>query len=306
MTGAGRRGGVEMKKLGIALAMTIAAVGAAHAADLPTKKEVRAASAGELLLEHLDLHEFNARRLPTQLRPPHVLCDARPGAPIRVQRRGLEPDAAQRNGEFCQQAGLRIQVALVAEQPQPVGRRPQVEPAACLRMVAHRYGGNRISTPVLEFGQRRTLPGPEQRQSAALPGFNADSGRDGQWDNSQGFIGFSNPTYGTLVGGRVNTLGLDGLIAYDVMSSAYAFSPFGFSGSYAGFGDTELTRSNTAIKYNWNSRILVSWMNFHVAGLAQFGSYNQGNPSTEMWQGANRRRLPPSLCRQSFCRHPLD
>ena len=29
-----------MKKLGIALAMTIAAVGAAHAADLPTKKEV--------------------------------------------------------------------------------------------------------------------------------------------------------------------------------------------------------------------------------------------------------------------------
>ena len=30
------------------------------------------------------------------------------------------------------------------------------------------------------------------------------------------------------------------------MSSAYAFSPFGFSGSYAGFGDTELTRSETA------------------------------------------------------------
>ena len=116
-------------------------------------------------------------------------------------------------------------------------------------------------------------------------GFAADSGRDGQWDNSQGFIGISNKTYGTLVGGRVNTLGLDGLVAYDVMSSAYAFSPFGFSGSYAGFGDTELTRSNTAIKYNWNSQNLVSWMNFHVAGLAQFGSYNQGNASTEMWQG---------------------
>ena len=86
-------------------------------------------------------------------------------------------------------------------------------------------------------------------------------------------------------GGRVNTLGLDGLVAYDVMSSAYAFSPFGYSGSYAGFGDTELTRSNTAFKYNWNSQNLVSWMNFHVAGIAQIGSYNQGNPSTEMWQG---------------------
>jgi hypothetical protein len=31
--------GVQMKKLGVALAMTIAAVGAARAADLPTKKE---------------------------------------------------------------------------------------------------------------------------------------------------------------------------------------------------------------------------------------------------------------------------
>ena len=41
-----------MRKLGVALAMTIAAVGVARAADLPTKKE-RAASAAELLLEHL-------------------------------------------------------------------------------------------------------------------------------------------------------------------------------------------------------------------------------------------------------------
>jgi hypothetical protein len=29
--------------------------------------------------------------------------------------------------------------------------------------------------------------------------------------------------YGTLTGGRVNALSLDGLIAYDPMGSAYAF-----------------------------------------------------------------------------------
>ena len=29
----------------------------------------------------------------------------------------------------------------------------------------------------------------------------------------------------------------------------------------------------------------MSWANFHVAGLAQIGGYNQGNASTEMWQG---------------------
>ena len=33
----------------------------------------------------------------------------------------------------------------------------------------------------------------------------------------QFFLGFSNKTYGTLTGGRVNALSLDGLIAYDPM-----------------------------------------------------------------------------------------
>ena len=42
------------------------------------------------------------------------------------------------------------------------------------------------------------------------------------------------------------------------MGSAYAFSPFGYSGSYAGFGDTELTRSNTALKYRGD------FLNFHA------------------------------------------
>ena len=129
----------------------------------------------------------------------------------------------------------------------------------------------------LANGQRSQV----QNNGLALPlqGANADSGRSGQWDNSQGFVGISNKTYGTLVGGRVNTLGLDGLVAYDPMGSAYAFSPFGYSGSYAGFGDTEMTRSNTAIKYHGD------FMNFHASGLVQIGSYNQGNPSTSMYQG---------------------
>ena len=63
------------------------------------------------------------------------------------------------------------------------------------------------------------------------------------------------------------------------MGSAYAFSPFGFTGMYAGFGDPELARSNTAIKYR------LDFMNFRVAGLAQIGGYDQGNGSASMWQG---------------------
>jgi len=113
-----------------------------------------------------------------------------------------------------------------------------------------------------------------------LQSFNNDSSRSGQFDNSQGFIGLSNPTYGTLVGGRVNSLPLDSLISYDPMGSAYAFSLFGASSSYAGLGNSELGRSNTALKYR-----LDFLDNFHVAALAQIGGYNQGNGSTSMYEG---------------------
>ena len=51
-------------------------------------------------------------------------------------------------------------------------------------------------------------------KALVLQSANGDSSRAGQWDNSQGFIGFSHWTYGTLTGGRVNTLSLDGLIAW--------------------------------------------------------------------------------------------
>jgi hypothetical protein len=69
------------------------------------------------------------------------------------------------------------------------------------------------------------------------------------------------------------------LIAYDAMGAAYAFSPFGFTGAYAGFSDTELARSNTGFKYR------VEYGNFRAAGLAQVGGYNIGNGSASMWQG---------------------
>ena len=114
----------------------------------------------------------------------------------------------------------------------------------------------------------------------ALQSVNGNSSRAGQWDNSQFFLGFSNKTYGTLTGGRVNALSLDGLIAYDPMGAAYAFSPFGFTGMYPGFADTELARSNTAIKYRGE------FGDFRVAELAQIGGYNQGNGSSQMWQGS--------------------
>ena len=65
------------------------------------------------------------------------------------------------------------------------------------------------------------------------------------------------------------------------MSGAYAFSPFGYSGSYAGFGDTEAARANTAVKYRDLPNFGIP-SNFRVGGLAQWGGYDQGNGSTEL------------------------
>ena len=116
-------------------------------------------------------------------------------------------------------------------------------------------------------------------KALVLQSANSDSSRSGQWDNSQGFIGVSNPTYGTLTAGRVSSLTLDGLISYDPMGGSYAFSAFGYSGSYAGFGDTETNRANTGVKYR------VNYQNFRGAGLVQWGGYDQGNGTTGLYQG---------------------
>ena len=116
-------------------------------------------------------------------------------------------------------------------------------------------------------------------KALVLQSANADSSRTGQWDNSQAFIGLSNKTFGTLTVGRVNSLSLDTINAYDPMGGSYAFSPLGFSGSYAGFGNTEAARANTAVKYR------VDYMNYRAGGLVQWGGYDQGNGTAGLYQG---------------------
>src|SRR5271168_1392553 len=122
-----------------------------------------------------------------------------------------------------------------------------------------------------------------QRQNNTLPlkfqSSNQDSSRAGQDFNSQIFGGISNTTFGTLTYGRENTLLLDGVNAYDPMGGSYAFSVIGFSGTTAGGGNTEDTRTNSGFKYR------VSYGNFRAAGLVQVGGYAQGNGSDELYQG---------------------
>jgi predicted porin len=107
---------------------------------------------------------------------------------------------------------------------------------------------------------------------------NFDGSRAGQWDNSQGYLGISNPVYGTLTFGRTNSLALDVTSAYDPVAST-AFSSLGFSAAFSGFGSSPSVRPNTAFTYR------LTYQNFRAAVQAQVGGYGIGNSTNGMYQG---------------------
>jgi predicted porin len=102
---------------------------------------------------------------------------------------------------------------------------------------------------------------------------NADSSRAGQFYNSQGYMGLSDPTYGTLTVFRQNALTLDGVVAYDPLYASYAFSPLGYQGTTCGGGDTEDCRYTTSVKYR------VNYGPLRASAIYQFGGYDLNNGS---------------------------
>jgi predicted porin len=104
-----------------------------------------------------------------------------------------------------------------------------------------------------------------------------DGSRAGQWDNGQGFLGFSNPTLGALTFGRINALSQSAIGAYDPVASV-AFSQIGFTGAYAAFGASPTSRINSALTYR------LTYDNIHLAAQAQIGGYELGNAATSQRQ----------------------
>jgi predicted porin len=104
-----------------------------------------------------------------------------------------------------------------------------------------------------------------------------DTARAGTWDNGQGFVGLSNPTYGTLTFGRTTLLSMSALSAYDPVASV-AFSQLGFTALYATFGASPTSRINTAFTYR------LTYQGFRVAAQAQVGGYDQDNAASEQYQ----------------------
>jgi predicted porin len=134
------------------------------------------------------------------------------------------------------------------------------------------YSGMFLSGP-------RSLAYNNARPANTAPFQNAnfDGSRAGQWDNSQGFLGISNPVYGTLTFGRTNSLALSVTSAYDPVAST-AFSTLGFSAAFSGFGSSPSVRPNTAVTYR------LTYQDFRAAVQAQVGSYGIGNATNGMYQ----------------------
>ncbi len=108
---------------------------------------------------------------------------------------------------------------------------------------------------------------------------NGDSSRTWGWDNTRAYAGIQNSTFGTLTFGRQYSFVNDLVGNYDPTGGAYAFSLMGNSGTlWAGTGDTETARYSTSAKYT------VAYNGFRAGGQVQFGGLANGNGAQSSWQ----------------------
>jgi predicted porin len=110
----------------------------------------------------------------------------------------------------------------------------------------------------------------------------ADGSRAGQVFNGPAFAGLSSKEFGTLTLGRHNTFLNDVVGKYDPQGGSYAFSVIGYSGATAGGGNTENTRLDDSVKYNYK------YENFRlrIQERVDFGRLAERSPAGHGWRAA--------------------
>jgi predicted porin len=272
-----------MKRLGIALLWAATFVGLAHAADLPTTQAPEAAkpncwasvwdwlnaSASDCPISAYGVTLYGTLDVnATYLNQGVDKSPAADKVNYGIQRNAYESKwLAGYNGLSTSVIGLKMKEDLA-----------RVGLSGWSLIDVLEAGVNPYSG--MFFNGPRSLADNNARPVGTNPFQNAnfDGSRAGQWDNSQGYLGISNPVYGTLTFGRTNSLALDVTSAYDPVAST-AFSTLGFSAAFAGFGTSPTARPNTAFTYR------LTYQNFRAAVQAQIGGYGLGNATDGMYQG---------------------
>ena len=269
-----------MKRVGIAL-LAAAIVGLAHAADLPTTKAPAESAKPNCFASFWDWLNASASDCPLSAYGVTLYGALDLNATYLHEGIGKSPSAdkvnygIQRNAyESRWLAGYNgLSTSVIG-----LKMKEEVLPYGWSLIGVLEAGVNPYSG--MFFNGPRSLADNNARPANAFPfqTANFDGSRAGQWDNSQGYLGISNPVYGTLTFGRTNSLSLDVTSAYDPVAST-AFSTLGFSAAFAGFGTSPTARPNTAFTYR------LTYQNFRAALQAQIGGYGVGNATNGMYQG---------------------
>src|SRR5271154_5020321 len=253
-----------MKRLGIAL-LAAGIASFAHAADLPTTKAPAEKPKPNCWASVWDW--LNASAADCPISAYGITLYGTLDVNATYLNNGVNKSPAGDNGLSASVIGLKMKEDLAR-----VGL-PGWSLIGVLEAGVNPYSGMFANGP-------RSLASNNARPASTFPfqNTNFDGSRAGQWDNSQGYLGISNPVYGTLTFGRTNSLALDVTAAYDPVAST-AFSTLGFSAGFSGFGSSPSVRPNTAVTYR------LTYQNFRAAVQAQVGSYGIGNSTNGMYQG---------------------
>jgi predicted porin len=286
-----------MKKLGLSLAVAIAA-GAAHAADLPTTKAPAPAPAPNCFATFWSWLNSSASDCPLSYAGITFYGTFDMGYGYQEWGVPRSPSADKVNYGIQKNAFEHIWQPTYAGLSSNVLGLKMKEDLAPLGLTGwslvgvleagfNPYSGMPLNPPrsladmnttantgktAVTFG-KKTVNSYFQYQRA-----NFDSSRNGSWDNSQGYVGVSNKTWGTLTFGRTNSLAFDAMGPYDPMSQSQAFALIGFSNSFPGFGDTQIVRINTALTYKVAIPNVAGVFNtVRLAGQAQIGGLGVQN-----------------------------